>query len=1162
MIKKYTANYAYTNPNFVIQNLVNGTIDNELYQVICVLKNILQRGFPTTLSKYLQDEIGVIHEEDNFQDRFLFANNQKQKWYDTIKGDSENNYYPALEFYENIIPKDFGEYAFISSLIIPEIQINDIVGEENNNFINQQVDFFIPIAKLVIEIDGQQHKTDDVQRVNDIIRDGYLIQKGFKTIRIDTSELKDGTYILKVQQIIEHLERFENILKHYRVTFEKLQNNEVSKLEKRTKLLPTAIIRFQILLLELFSNNYIALEENSTIHLLSNEHIGPYANLALKDLNIWLNKLWLLKHKIPFPKTSINIIEVYNEDDFKPTNNTINVDFSLFQRFTDKALLNNDILYVRTDYFDVIKERNHFRVSTTTPINYKITKNDEENLEFFLQNIFGKEKFREGQFPIIENALNRRDTIGLLPTGGGKSLCYQLPCLLQPAINFVVCPIKSLMYDQNENLENMLITNIAFITSDLGKEERRKRELGFEKGHYLFVFISPEKFQIPTFRDKVRAILASYSMAYAVIDEVHCLSEWGHDFRTSYLNLAKTIDNLSPKDIDGEGMIKFIGLTATASVNVLKDIKIEFSRQKQKLADDNIKSLLDYSRAELNFHIKESPNKGQKLVSLLKEFADSEGLTETEEKSAIIFTPNVNGGFGCYAISNQLNTIFPGKSNWYSGSVPSIPEYDSKGRKTGQRVPVLTDDEFINHRENVQTGFKKNKYPLLVATKAFGMGIDKSNIYYSIHYGLPSSVEALYQEAGRAGRWDKLKDRNKDKKAHCYILYSKETINQDLLQQLFRQETTFAEIQRINENAGRNTNDIFRNIYLFLQGQNDIQEDFKIVLGVINNYFQPNTTLRIFWNDAYNRLRINKDTLQKAIYRLSLLGIVSDWTTDFINHFEVVFNSKQEESILKNLSGYINKYEPERDVVKDIATVEKDSLIEKSVWFLLNWIFENIAYNRKQSLKTLVDWSDDFKDSATFKRRIDNYFKFTESTFILQHISENSLDYKQWFEALKIVERNVQNEIVNTIYLPAIKDLEVRKTYFENLRDSISRFLESNQNNTGLNLISGIVRLFLDDYNDLDGKNRFESAIESIKNNNLEIVVQEEILEHLKEIGNHLNDDGQYALCQSLTIYYPEKLEELADYYGLLDLLNNAYLEKVNNLKKITNRLYEQLEKI
>jgi ATP-dependent DNA helicase RecQ len=99
----------------------------------------------------------------------------------------------------------------------------------------------------------------------------------------------------------------------------------------------------------------------------------------------------------------------------------------------------------------------------------------------------------------------------------------------------------------------------------------------------LFVWISPEKFQIPSFREKISAIIANYSIAYAVVDEVHCLSEWGHDFRTSYLNLARTIDNLSPKDDNGDGKIKFIGLTATASVHVLKDIKIEFSRRKTKI---------------------------------------------------------------------------------------------------------------------------------------------------------------------------------------------------------------------------------------------------------------------------------------------------------------------------------------------------------------------------------------------------------------------------------------------------------------------------------------------------------------------------------------------------------------------------------------------------
>ena len=218
----------------------------------------------------------------------------------------------------------------------------------------------------------------------------------------------------------------------------------------------------------------------------------------------------------------------------------------------------------------------YFRVSTTEPINYNITDEDKLVLEFFLDNIFDKPSFREGQFPIISNALNRKDTIGLLPTGGGKSLCYQLPCLLQPSINFVVCPIKSLMYDQNDNLIKTLVTNVSFITSDLEADERREIEVNFEQGRYLFVWISPEKFQIPSFRDKISAIVANFSIAYAVVDEVHCLSEWGHDFRTSYLNLAKTIDKLSPKDEKGEGKIKFIGLTATASVHV-------FARHKSRI---------------------------------------------------------------------------------------------------------------------------------------------------------------------------------------------------------------------------------------------------------------------------------------------------------------------------------------------------------------------------------------------------------------------------------------------------------------------------------------------------------------------------------------------------------------------------------------------------
>jgi ATP-dependent DNA helicase RecQ len=125
----------------------------------------------------------------------------------------------------------------------------------------------------------------------------------------------------------------------------------------------------------------------------------------------------------------------------------------------------------------------------------------------------------------------------------------------------------------------------------------------------------------------------------------------------------------------------------------------------------------------------------------------------------LIFTPNVNGAYGCYQVSNTLNTLYQNKVSWFSGDIPKRDVYDEKtGRKIGTE-PVMSRDEFNKYKIKVQKDFKENKYQLLVATKAFGMGIDKQNIFYTFHYGLPSSVEALYQEAGRAGRWDKRKRR-------------------------------------------------------------------------------------------------------------------------------------------------------------------------------------------------------------------------------------------------------------------------------------------------------------------------------------------------------------------------------------------------------------------
>jgi ATP-dependent DNA helicase RecQ len=233
-MKKYTANYTYTNPNFVIQNLVENRIKSDLLPILYVIKNILQRGFPTTLSKNLQNELGEIHKLDNFEDRFLFATKQTPIWSDTIKGDPIRNYYPAKDFFETIIPNEFGEYAFVQSLIIPEIEINEITGEDNRNFINQQVDFYLPQAKLVIEIDGQQHKTDEVTRVSDTTRDNYLLTQGVTTIRIDTVELRNGNYKEKVKLILEHLSRFDKLLTFYKNACEKIEENQMSETEIKT----------------------------------------------------------------------------------------------------------------------------------------------------------------------------------------------------------------------------------------------------------------------------------------------------------------------------------------------------------------------------------------------------------------------------------------------------------------------------------------------------------------------------------------------------------------------------------------------------------------------------------------------------------------------------------------------------------------------------------------------------------------------------------------------------------------------------------------------------------------------------------------------------------------------------------------------------------------
>lgn len=421
-------------------------------------------------------------------------------------------------------------------------------------------------------------------------------------------------------------------------------------------------------------------------------------------------------------------------------------------------------------------------------------------LVYFLQLLFRKESFRPGQLPILNRALQNKSVIGLLPTGGGKSLTYQLAAMLQPGITVVIDPLKSLMEDQYDGLLRAGIDACTYINSELGPEERRQHEQMVEDSNVIIAFMSPERLCIYEFRERLQNMheLGVY-FSYGVIDEVHCVSEWGQDFRFSYLHLGR---NLYSYVKAKEGEISLFGLTATASFDVLSDVERELSGYGAFTLDpETIVRYENSNRLELQYKIerveveyetekfddhgllyqylmpvKLSNSKGSyslkskflrsllpkipgyleelqtedSLERIMSRFQEREALefvepqklltdfrsdylsnAESYENGGIVFCPHVNStGISVYANAQELESQC------------------RVGTFSGQNQKGVTDNRSM---ENMRL-FRENKLPLMVATKAFGMGIDKPNVRFTVNMNYSSSLESFIQEAGRAGR--------------------------------------------------------------------------------------------------------------------------------------------------------------------------------------------------------------------------------------------------------------------------------------------------------------------------------------------------------------------------------------------------------------------------
>ena len=369
-------------------------------------------------------------------------------------------------------------------------------------------------------------------------------------------------------------------------------------------------------------------------------------------------------------------------------------------------------------------------------------------LTVFLRNVFRKREFRPRQGEAIFNVLRQNDCVVLLPTGAGKSIIYQLAGLLMPGLTLVVDPIIALIEDQVEGLRAYGIDRAVPITGAIDRVERERHLRRVERGEYQFVLHAPERLQSPEFRSALRALVESSLVNLAVIDEAHCVSEWGHDFRPAYLNLGNSLRRLGA-DRDNSPP-PLLALTGTASRAVLRDMLADLGIDKGR--SDALVRPESFDRPEIRFEIvSTSPTEDPQaaLRGVLHAMPRKFGLPRTEfyrqsgsdTASGIVFVPTVKARM--YGLRDARNvarqatgsevTIYSGRSPWRGDSPDDRRKWDEEKRANA-------------------AAFKANRVPVLVATKAFGMGIDKPNIRYTVHFGMPMSLESFYQEAGRAGR--------------------------------------------------------------------------------------------------------------------------------------------------------------------------------------------------------------------------------------------------------------------------------------------------------------------------------------------------------------------------------------------------------------------------
>jgi ATP-dependent DNA helicase RecQ len=654
-----------------------------------------------------------------------------------------------------------------------------------------------------------------------------------------------------------------------------------------------------------------------------------------------------------------------------------------------------------------------------------------------LQLLFRFDVFLPGQLPILINVLNGNSTIGILTTGGGKSLVYQFAGLMQPKITLVIDPMNALIIDQCRKLTDdfdikRVLTIISENTNKLTANENIEI---FHNDPPLFLFASPERFQNSRFRDLLISFNANQVFDLIVLDEVHCLSEWGHDFRTSYLMLIHTINIYINK-------VRYLGLTATAALNVVRDLQVEldifttadiiFSTRLQR---DNLYFLITEA--------KDSYDMSDMLLGLLKE----DHLVESPRSFNKQRVP----------IGSQI-VFFKTKK-----------ELDKQYRKC---LDHFSDEIAFFHGgfKDYQDSFMKNDKTLLFSTNSFGMGIDKPNIRKTTHFGMPSSRENFFQEAGRSGR--------DNKTAMCHLLtFGMPPRLETLAKSFLDLNTPLKELKNLSSSLNNEVCDFGINAFFMLNRYEDPSEEAKLAIRVYDHLCKNGKDLICqvtIQKDNYNQ---SQNRFEQCLYNLHKIGIVINWEIEY-KDFKDIDNSKINFVVLlhKNYNdfeyikmkalNYIKNYYQNGYYRSDIEKLNDISELEQLIKVVRDWYHSTFFRSRREQFANMVDFVKRYKNKNANTEIQNEMSKYFDISRLLQKMNTRDII-------------NFEHDNIETV---VTKILQTTEDEFDELNILMGRLLETEES-TNINIFTSLINLMNNKFESRNGRERFEYAIRNLRSN-------------------------------------------------------------------------------